>query len=117
MRSGAAGHGYGALDLFYLYKDSDGLFPRNGFQPWRRAMAYEGSHQVGLMRRLFGLRPWSKLIPDQSVIAAGRGEGEDDVRAARAEDGSFVIANPHPKRAHPTLPGPLLLIISLPRPP
>jgi hypothetical protein len=92
MLSGAAGHGYGALDLFWLYKDSDGPFPRNGFQPWRKALAYEGSRQVGLMRRLFELRPWYKLVPDQAVIAAGQGEGEDHVRAARAEDGSFVIA-------------------------
>ncbi|HEV3022547.1 MAG TPA: putative collagen-binding domain-containing protein, partial [Pirellulales bacterium] len=87
-----AGHGYGALDLFHLYGDSDGPFPRNGFQPWRKAMAYEGSRQVGFMRRLFELRPWYKLVPDQSVIAAGQGEGEDHVRAARAEDGSFIIA-------------------------
>src|SRR5262249_18308668 len=28
----------------------------------------------------------------ESVIAAGQGEGEDHVRAARAEEGSFVIA-------------------------
>jgi Putative collagen-binding domain of a collagenase len=55
-------------------------------------MAYEGSRQVGLMRRLFELRPWYKLVPDQSVIAAEQGEGEDHVRSARAEDGSFVIA-------------------------
>jgi hypothetical protein len=92
MLAGAAGHGYGALDLFWLYKDSDGPFPKNGFQPWRKAMAYEGSRQVGFMRRLFELRPWYKLVPDQSVIAAGQGEGEDLVRAARAQDGSFVIA-------------------------
>jgi hypothetical protein len=92
MLAGAAGHGYGALDLFWLYRDSDGPFPNNGFQPWRKAMAYEGSRQVGFMRRLFELRPWYKLVPDQSVLAAGQGEGEDLVRAARAEDGSFVIA-------------------------
>jgi hypothetical protein len=92
MLAGAAGHGYGALDLFYLYKDSDGPFPRDGFQPWRTAMAYEGSRQVGLMRRLFALRPWYKMVPDQSVISVGYGEDEDHVQAARAEDGSFVIA-------------------------
>jgi len=92
MLAGAAGHGYGALDLFWLYKDSDGPFPKNGFQPWRKAMAYEGSRQVGFMRRLFDLRPWYKLVPDESVIAWGQGEGEGLVRAARAEDGSFVIA-------------------------
>jgi hypothetical protein len=92
MLAGAAGHGYGALDLFWLYKDNDGPFPKNGFQHWRKAMAYEGSRQVGFMRRLFGLRPWYKLVPDQSVLVAGEGEGEDLVRAARARDGSFVIA-------------------------
>jgi hypothetical protein len=92
MLAGAAGHGYGALDLFWLYKDGDGPFPRNGFQPWRKALAYDGARQMGLMRRLFELRPWYKLVPDQSVLAAGQGEGEDHVRAARAADGSFVIA-------------------------
>jgi squalene-hopene/tetraprenyl-beta-curcumene cyclase len=92
LLAGAAGHGYGALDLFWLYKDGDGPFPKNGFQPWRKALAYEGSRQMGYVRRLFELRPWYKLVPDQSVIAAGEGEGEDLVRAARAEDGSFVIA-------------------------
>ena len=92
MLAGAAGHGYGALDLFHLYKESDGPFPRDGFQPWRRAMAYEGSRQVGLLRRLFELRPWHKLVPDQSVVVPDQGEGEDRIQAARADDGSFVIA-------------------------
>jgi WD40 repeat protein len=92
MLSGAAGHGYGALDLFWLYKDSDGPFPKNGFQPWRKAMAYEGARQMGFMRRLFEQRPWYKLVPDQSVIDDGQGEGNDHVRAARAKDGSFVVA-------------------------
>ena len=92
MLAGAAGHGYGALDLFRLYKEDDGPFPRDGFLPWREAIAYEGSRQVGLMRRLFELRPWHQLVPDQSVIASGQGEGESHVQAARAEDGSFLIA-------------------------
>jgi hypothetical protein len=89
--AGAAGHGYGALDLFWLYEDSDGPFPKNGFQHWRKAMAYEGSRQVGYMRRLFELRPWYELVPDQGLVIAGRGEGEELVRAARAVDGSFAI--------------------------
>src|SRR5437762_908830 len=58
MLAGAAGHGYGALDLFHLYKEEDGPFPRDGFLSWRQAIAYEGSRQVGFMRRLFELRPW-----------------------------------------------------------
>lgn len=92
MLAGAAGHGYGALDLFYLYKENEGPFPRDGFQPWRIAIAYEGSRQVGFMRQLFEQRPWYKLVPDQSVIASGQGEGEAHIQAARAEDGSFLLA-------------------------
>jgi hypothetical protein len=91
MLAGAAGHGYGAMDMFYAYKETDGPFPRNGYQPWRKAMAYEGATQVGLMRRLFELRPWHKLVPDQSLLAAQSAEDADHVRAARAEDGSFAL--------------------------
>jgi len=92
MLGGAAGHGYGALDLFYFYKAADGPFPKNGFQHWRTAMAYEGARQVGLMRRLFEQRPWHKLVPDQSVLTSEPGSGPYRLAAARAEDGSFVIA-------------------------
>jgi Putative collagen-binding domain of a collagenase len=45
-----------------------------------------------VMRKLFELRPWHQMSPDQSVIAMGQGEGEDRVQAARAEDGSFILA-------------------------
>ena len=44
------------------------------------------------MRRLFEQRPWYKLKPDQSVLASEPGRGPFRVVAARAEDGSFVIA-------------------------
>jgi hypothetical protein len=92
MLAGAAGHGYGSLDLFYFYKDADGPFPKKGFQHWQTAMAYEGSRQVGLMRRLFEERPWHKMVPDQSVLASDPGDGPFRFAAARAEDRSFAIA-------------------------
>jgi hypothetical protein len=92
MLAGAAGHGYGAMDLFYLYKEGDGPFPRDGFRSWREAIAYEGSRQVGLMRRLFEEKPWHKLVPDPDAIASGKGEGAFQAHAARADDGSFLIA-------------------------
>jgi hypothetical protein len=92
MLAGAAGHGYGSLDLFYFYKDADGPFPKNGFQSWRTAVAYEGSRQVGLMRRLFEHRPWYHMVPDQSVLVSEAGGGPLRLVAARADDRSFVIA-------------------------
>ena len=92
MLAGATGHGYGSMDLFYFYKEADGPFPKNGFQHWRTAMAYEGSRQVGLMRRLFEERPWYKMVPDQSVLASEPGSGPFRLAAARADDRSFAIA-------------------------
>ncbi len=38
------------------------------------------------------MRPWYTLVPDQSVLASGPGDGANHIQAARAEDGSFVIA-------------------------
>src|SRR5438132_12163419 len=73
--AGAAGHGYGALDLFWLYKDGDGPFPKNGFQHWRKTMAYEGATQAGFLRRLFELRPWYNPLPDQPFRASAEGRG------------------------------------------
>ncbi|MBI2946532.1 MAG: glycoside hydrolase family 140 protein [Verrucomicrobia bacterium] len=92
MLAGAAGHGYGSLDLFWFYKEADGPFPKNGFQHWRTAVAYEGTRQVGLMRRLFEQRPWHKMVPDQSVLASEPGDGPYRLVAARGEDGGFIVA-------------------------
>jgi Putative collagen-binding domain of a collagenase len=63
-----------------------------GTTHWRKAMDFEGAFSMGPMRKLFELRPWYKMVPDQSVIASGQGEGEDHVQAARASDGSFIVA-------------------------
>jgi hypothetical protein len=47
---------------------------------------------MGLMRRLFEQRPWHQMVPDQSVLASESGDGPYRLVAARAEDGSFLIA-------------------------
>ncbi len=91
MLAGAAGHGYGAMDLFFMYKEGDAPFPRDGYQSWRVALAYEGSRQLGYMRRLFERFAWEKLIPDQSLIVSENTEDEDHVQAAIANDGSFAL--------------------------
>lgn len=101
MLAGAAGHGYGCNDMWQFYNPErmpaadDISFPfarLQGVTHWRQAMDFDGSFGVGLMRKLFELRPWHHLVPDQGLITAGRGEGEDHVQAARARDKSFAIA-------------------------
>ena len=42
-------------------------------------------------RRLFESLPFTKLIPDQSIILNGNTNGGAKIRAARASDGSFAL--------------------------
>ena len=99
--AGAAGHGYGCNDIWQFYDEAvtpywtgdEFTFPaRFPTTNWHQAMDFGGAFGVGLGRKLFELRPWYQMTPDQSVVAAGQGEGEDHIQAARAIDGSFMIA-------------------------
>jgi hypothetical protein len=101
MLAGAAGHGYGCNDIWQFYDPErmpapdDKSFPFDrlrGTTPWQKAMDFQGAFSMGLMRKLFELRPWYKLRPDQTVVAPGQGEEEDHIRAAKAADGSFILA-------------------------
>lgn len=98
--AGAAGHGYGCADVRVFYdpeltpKIGDYSFARGVHENthWTVAMDLPGAACMGFARTLFELRPWYKMVPDQSVIAAGQGTGEDNIQAARADDGSFLLA-------------------------
>jgi hypothetical protein len=92
MLAAAAGHASGSPDLFWFFKTRDGPFPRGGFMDWRTAMGYPSAAQMRAMRGLYEQRPWYQLMPDQSVLAWDPGGGPLRVAAARAQDGSFVIA-------------------------
>jgi hypothetical protein len=98
--AGAAGHGYGCNDIWCfcdeiaitVWQDYAAGKTNLANTHWRTAMDFQGATGVGLARKLFELRPWYKLVPDQTSIASGQGEGEDHIQAARAEDGSFILA-------------------------
>ena len=98
MLSGAAGHGYGCCGVWEFNSETlppDYTFNYSmwrGTEDWHIAVDYEGAFCMGIMRKLFELRPWYKLSPDESIIASGQGEGENRIQAARADDGSFIIA-------------------------
>jgi hypothetical protein len=99
MLAGAAGHGYGCNDIWGFWDEKLFLAGPDYSHPgdyrqnthWKMAMDFPGATGVGLARRLFELRPWYRMEPDQSVIAGGQGDGEDHIQAARAEDSSFII--------------------------
>jgi len=97
--AGAAGHGYGCNDIWQFFDENQTPYLNDYGYPcrypntnWHKAMDFEGAFGVGLARRLFELRPWYQMVPDQAIIATGQGEGEDHIQAAKAVDGSFVIA-------------------------
>ena len=43
------------------------------------------------VRRLFESLPFTKLVPDQSLILNGQTSGGAKIRAARSSDGSFAL--------------------------
>jgi hypothetical protein len=90
MLSGAAGHTYGDHNIWQMYHP--GRAPVSAARtPWREALQHPGATQMGYMRALFESRPYQRLAPDPTTIAEP-GEGAAHVRAARADDGSFLLA-------------------------
>jgi hypothetical protein len=63
---------------------------------WQVALDGTGSWDMVRLKALFDSRPWYRLVPDYGhvVVTAGLGEfnGLDYLAAARADDGSTVIA-------------------------
>lgn len=89
--AGACGHTYGNNSVWQMWQP--GRRPViNASIPWTAALDHPGAFQMGHLRRLFEERPLSKLVPDQTLIANGPLSGGAKIRAARATDGSFVIA-------------------------
>ena len=77
MLAGAAGHTYGAAGIWQASIDGDpGITPVYDFTTWREGMAFPGSTQLGLARRLLEELPWQRMEPhpewvDDAAIAAG----------------------------------------------
>ena len=91
MLSGACGHTYGNHNIWQMWRP--GKDPISAARtPWWQALDYPGAFQAGYMRRLFESRPWHLLIPDMSLVLDGPNTGGKEVLAARAEDGSYIIA-------------------------
>lgn len=89
--SGAAGHTYGDHNIWQMWQP--GREPISAARtPWYDALSHPGSHQMGLLRRLFESRPFLLLEPDDSLLPNGAGEGAGYQVAARASDGSYLMA-------------------------
>lgn len=106
LLAGACGYTYGNNNIWQMYKPTGGNEPassrlRDLFGgaggviganvPWYEALDHPGAFQMRHVRRLFESLPFSKLVPDQSLILNGPTSGGARIRAARASDGSFAL--------------------------
>ncbi|MEX0601205.1 MAG: glycoside hydrolase family 140 protein, partial [Rhodothermales bacterium] len=88
--AGAAGHTYGNHNIWQMWEP--GRKPISSARtPWSEALTHPGAAHVGFMKELFLSRPFLTLVPDQSVVAQ-TSDGARHVRAARDEQGRYLIA-------------------------
>ena len=58
---------------------------------WRESLDAPGARQMGILKKILTSRQWWKLVPDQSIFAAGA-SGDDTLNvAARSAEGDSVI--------------------------
>ncbi|MBR9999296.1 MAG: glycoside hydrolase family 140 protein [Cyclobacteriaceae bacterium] len=88
--AGACGHTYGHSSIWQMYApDRDPIIA--AVIPWYDALDHPGAFQMGHIRKLFELRPFQVLVPNQGMIKNGPLTGGSKIRAALAEDASFAI--------------------------
>ncbi|MBN1672316.1 MAG: glycoside hydrolase family 140 protein [Kiritimatiellae bacterium] len=92
MLAGACGHTYGCSDIWQFYDPAYRKAQYFSNVPWQTAIHFEGSYNMGVMRKLFESRPWQTLIPDPAMVARGQRRGEAHIQAARARDKTFAMA-------------------------
>ncbi len=78
MLSGAAGLTYGAAGVWQAsvegnpgVQDAPGVHRVYDFTPWSVGMAYPGSTQIGLGKRLLEGLPWARFVPHPEWAEAG----------------------------------------------
>ena len=88
--SGAAGHTYGNHNIWQLWQS--GREPVSSARtPWKSALAHSGAAQMGFMKNLFLSRDFLALVPDRELVSATH-EGPCHIRAARHQDGQYMMA-------------------------
>lgn len=88
--AGACGHTYGNNNIWQMWRP----FERGviGAEiPWYQAIDHPGSFEMSYLRKFFEDNPWYKLKPAQELILDGPLSGASKLRAALADDGSFIV--------------------------
>ena len=90
--AGSLGFTYGCHDIWQFCTPEKGWAKSAARTPWREALSFPGSSQVGHARRLMESRPFLSRIPDQSLIIGDTFTGTGDhLRATRDTDGGYAM--------------------------
>lgn len=91
LLSGACGYTYGNNAVWQMFsKGEEVVIPC--LYDWRESMDRPGASDIQHIRKLFEMRSFAKLIPDQSIVYGNNPKNNNHIRAAAANDGSFLIA-------------------------
>jgi len=91
LLSGACGYTYGNNAIWQMFKKGNKVVVPCLYD-WRESMDRPGAKDIIHIRKLFELRDFSKLIPDQSIIYGYNPEDSTHISAAVANDGAFLVA-------------------------
>lgn len=97
LLGGAAGHLYGIHPVWPFEAQAAQRFG-DSFSPpydsWQNALDTEVAGDLRHVRRLIDTRPLEEMDPDweEDVVTSGRGSGTRYAAAARARDGSLILA-------------------------
>jgi len=90
LLSGSAGYTYGNNAIWQMFKKG-GEIAIPCLYDWRESMDRPGANDIRHVKKLFELRPFSQLIPDQSIIYGDNPKDSTHIRAAVALNGSYLI--------------------------
>lgn len=88
--SGACGYTYGNNAVWQMFeKGGDLAIPC--LDDWKKSLDHRGAQQIIYLQKIFRKYSLDHLVPDQSIIASVNSQGEDHIRAARAENYEWIL--------------------------
>ncbi|BDI30491.1 hypothetical protein CCAX7_25420 [Capsulimonas corticalis] len=101
--AGACGHTYGCHDIWQFLNPAWAPPVTYAHTPWREAIHFPGSGQVGILRSLIESRPYLTRIPAQPLLASDTSIGTDHIQATQDSHGRYALiysASGRPFRVH-----------------
>ena len=89
--SGACGYTYGNNAIWQMFKKG-GEIAIPCLYDYQESMNRPGADDIRHLKKLFENRPFSQLIPDQSIIYGENPKDSKHIRAAVASDGSYLVS-------------------------